>query len=254
FVPRDIERNKIVQMSIYGAEIIAIKGTYDDANRLATQAAEIYNWALVNINVRPYYVEGSKTLAYEVCEQLGWIPPDRAIVPTASGALLCALHKGFDEFHRLGLIEKNEVKLCSAQPFGCSPVVTAFKSKSPDVSPIEYPKTVAKSLAIGDPADGKYALKKINDSGGVAESATDAEIVEAIQLLAKTEGIYTEPAGGVVIAVLKKLVEQNEISKDEKVVCYITGNGLKTPEATSTKFPKLIEIEPDLDALSAVIS
>ncbi|MFQ5762447.1 MAG: threonine synthase, partial [Candidatus Bathyarchaeia archaeon] len=235
FVPRDLEPNKMLQMAAYGAHIIAVNGTYDDANRLATQAAEQYNWALVNINIRPFYVEGSKTLAYEVCEQLDWTPPSRVIVPTASGALLCAIQKGFEEFYRLRLMKENHVKICGAQPLGCSPIVAAFRNGTTEIAPVEHPDTIAKSLAIGDPADGAYAVKAMKDTGGVAEASSDDEIVDAMQLLAKTEGIFSEPAGGVVVAVLRKLVNQGEIDPSETVVCYITGNGLKTAEAFSTQ-------------------
>ncbi len=254
FIPRDIELNKILQISIYGAEIIAVKGSYDDANRLASQVADQCNLGLVNINIRPYYVEGSKTLAYEVCEQLDWEPPDRVIIPTASGALLCAIHKGFEEFHRLGLIRENRVKICSAQPAACSPVVSAFKAGAMEITPVEKPRTVAKSLAIGEPADGAYALKRIRETGGVAEAVTDREIVEGIRLLARMEGVFAEPAGGVTIAALKKLVEEGRIAPDERVVCYITGNGLKTPEAISAEPPKLIEVEPMLEALTGLVA
>jgi len=253
FMPFDIELNKIIQASIYGAQIIGVQGTYDDANRLAVQAAEAYDWAFANINIRPYYVEGSKTLAYEVCEQLNWDTPDHVIVPTASGALLCAISKGFREFQRLDLIDENRVRISCAQPHGCSPIVSAFNSESQEVSPVENPKTIAKSLAIGEPGDGAYALKEISASGGFAESATDAEIVEAIQLLAKTEGIFAEPAGGVTIGVLRKLVELGEIQPDEKVVCYITGNGLKAAEAVSDYITKPIVIEPTLRSLETAV-
>jgi len=252
FVPADIELNKIVQATIYGANVIAVNGTYDDANRLAAQAAEAFNWAFVNINVRPYYVEGSKTLAFETCEQLGWAPPDHVIVPVASGALLCAIYKGFEEFRILGLIEKSKVRITGAQAQGCSPVVTAFESKSDDVCPIERPETIAKSLAIGDPGDGVYALKRIRESGGVAVSVTDDEIVDAIKLLAKTEGVFTEPAGAVAIAALKKLAGSGTISTDEEVVCYVTGNGLKTTEAILEHIPKPIGVEPRLESLKTV--
>jgi threonine synthase len=246
FIPADIELSKIVQASTYGANIVAVKGTYDDANRLAAQAAETYDWAFANINVRPYYVEGSKTLAFEVCEQLGWETPDHVVVPIGSGALLCAIQRGFKQFERLNLIEDTKIRVSGAQPSGCAPVVNAFKSNSTDVLPIEYPDTIAKSLAVGDPGDGVHAVETIRQSGGTAESATDAEIVDAIKLLAKTEGIFTEPAGGVTIAVLKKLVESGEVSPDEKVVCYVTGNGLKAPEAVLNHIPKPTEIEPNL--------
>lgn len=253
FVPVGIELNKIVQAAAYGANIIAVKGTYDDANRLAAQAAEVYDWAFANINIRPYYVEGSKTLAFETCEQLDWSPPDHVIVPVASGALLCSVYKGFAEFRKLGLIEESKIRVSGAQPQGCSPVVAAYKSKSDDVAPVEKPNTICKSLAIGDPGDGIYALRRIKESGGVAESVTDEEIIEAIKLLAKTEGIFTEPAGAVTIAVLKKLAEAGAISTDEKIVCYVTGNGLKSTETVLGHVSKPIEIEPRLESLKTLV-
>jgi threonine synthase len=246
FVPADIEPNKIVQASTYGAKIVAVRGTYDEANRLAAQAAENYDWAFANINVRPYYVEGSKTLAFEVCEQLGWETPDHVVVPMGSGALLCAIQRGFNEFKRLDLIENSKIRVSGAQPSGVAPIVNAFKSNSNEVIPIEYPDTIAKSLAVGDPGSGFEAVTTIRQSGGTAETATDAEIVDAIKLLAKTEGIFTEPAGGVTVAVLKKLAESGDISPDEKVVCYITGNGLKATEALLPSIQKPVEIEPNL--------
>jgi threonine synthase len=249
FIPASIELNKIVQAAVYGAKIIAIKGTYDDANRLATQVAEVFDWAIVNVNLRPYYVEGSKTLAFEVCEQLDWNPPDHVIVPMASGALLCAISKGFNELKKLDLIKNSKIRISGAQPAGCSPIVTAVKSNSSEVIPIEHPDTIAKSLAIGEPGDGVYAARTIRESGGVAEAVTDQETIEAIKLLAKTEGIFTEPAGAVTIAALKKMVETGEAAIDEVIVCYVTGNGLKTPEVISGHIPKPIEIEPKLEAL-----
>lgn len=253
FIPADTEHNKIVQIAAYGANILAVNGTYDEANRLAMQVAEEYNWVFANFNVRPYYVEGSKTLAFEVCEQLRWDPPDHVIVPTGSGALLCAIGKGFDEFKKLGLIEDVKIKISCAQPKGCSPIVRAFKKGEDIVEPIEHPDTIAKSLAIGDPGDGAYAVKRVRDSGGLAESATDEEIIEAIMLLARTEGVFAEPAGGVTVAVLKKLVENGYVSSDERIVCYVTGNGLKTTEAIIDQIPRPIEIQPSLDQFRAVI-
>jgi len=254
FVPYDIELNKIVQASTYGARIVAVKGTYDDANRLAAQASEVYDWAFANINIRPYYVEGSKTLAFEVCEQLGWKAPDHVVVPVGSGALLCAIWRGLKELKRLNLIEEAQTKVTGAQPSGCSPIVSAFKAKTLDVDPVEHPNTIAKSLAVGDPGDGVYALKAIRESSGVAESATDAEILDAIQLLAKTEGIFTEPAGGVTVAVLKKLVEAEEVSPDEEVVCYVTGNGLKATDTILNSVPKPVGIEPNLESLEKFLT
>jgi len=253
FVPADIELNKILQAVMYGARIVAIKGTYDEANRLAAQASEVYDWAFTNINIRPYYVEGSKTLAFEVCEQLGWRAPDRIVVPMASGALLCAIWRGLNQFKELGLIDNMETKVTGAQPSGCSPIVSAFKSGTLDVKPIEHPRTIAKSLAIGDPGDGIYALRSIRESGGVAESATDNETLEAIQLLAKTEGVFAEPAGGVAIAVLKRLVELGEVQSDEEVVCCVTGSGFKASETLLSSIPKPAGIKPNLKALTRII-
>jgi threonine synthase len=254
FIPNDTEQNKIVQIAAYGATIIMVNGTYDEANRLAMQVAEEHNWVFANFNVRPYYVEGSKTLAFEVCEQLDWNPPDHVIVPTGSGALLCAISKGFDEFAQLNLIEDVQVKIACAQPSGSSPVVSAFKKGEESVEPLEYPKTIAKSLAIGHPGDGDYALKQVRDSGGYAESATDKEIIEAIKLLARTEGVFTEPAGGVTMAVLKKLAEKGDITTDETVVCYITGNGLKATEVLVNQIPRPAEIRPSLNAVKTVLN
>ncbi|MCP8304265.1 MAG: threonine synthase [archaeon] len=253
FIPSDIELNKILQATIYGARIVAVKGTYDDANRLAAQASEVYDWAFANINIRPYYVEGSKTLAFEICEQLGWKAPDRVIVPMASGALLCAIWRGLKEFQRLDLVDDLKTRITGAQPSGCAPIVKAFKANALDVKPIEHPSTVAKSLAIGDPGDGFYAIKAIRESGGVAESVTDFEILDAIQLLAKTEGIFAEPAGGVTVAVLKKLVKLGEISPDEEIVCCVTGNGFKAAETLLNSIAKPFEIEPTLESLAEIV-
>jgi threonine synthase len=253
FAPYDIEANKITQASIYDAKIIAVKGTYDEANRLATQAAEKYHLLIANINVRPYYVEGSKTLTFEVCEQLGLQSPDHVIVPAASGALICATSKAFKELQEIDLTNNGKtVKISAAQPKGCAPIVNAFKSNTDEIIPVEKPNTIAKSLAIGDPGDGIYALKVIRESGGIAEYAADQEIIDATRLLAKTEGIYAEPAGSVTIAVLKKLVENGQIAYDEVVVCYVTGSGLKTPEVTSKITPKIFQVEPSLKALEKI--
>lgn len=252
FIPPDLEPNKMIQMAAYGAEIIVVEGTYDDANRLATQAAEQYNWGLVNINIRPYYVEGSKTLAYEVTEQLKWRTPDVVVVPTGSGALLCAIGRGFEELHRLRLTESNHVKICSAQPTGCAPIVDAFKRGSNEIRLVEKPDTIAKSLAIGDPADGIYAVDLIRKTHGWGEAASDREIVDSIRLLARTEGIFAEPAGGVVIAALRRMAEQGIIDPSELVVGYITGNCLKTPELLASE-TKLTKVEAKLEALAQIV-
>jgi len=253
FIPADIEVNKILQAATYGAKIIAVKGTYDDANRLAAQAADEYDWALVNINIRPYYVEGSKTLAFEICEQLGWRALENLIVPVGSGALLCAIWRGLKQFSELGLIDELKTRIFAAQPEGCSPIVSAFKSNSDVVFPVEKPETIAKSLAIGDPGDGIYALQVVKESGGAAESATDEEILEGIKILAKTEGIFAEPAGGVTIAILKKLIEAGLISRDEEVVCCVTGSGFKSSETILKSIPKPVEIEPSIEELRKAV-
>jgi len=254
FAPSDIEHVKIAQALSYGAEFVSVEGTYDDANRVASIIGDSKGIGVVNINMRPYYVEGSKTLAYEVAEQLGWQVPDSLIIPVGSGAMLNAICKGFEELHSLGLIGSvKDMKIIAAQPHGCAPVVDAFKRNSDEVIPVERPETIAKSLAIGDPGDGIYVLKRLKQYNGIAEEANDAEIADSILLLAKTEGIFTEPAGGVSVAVLRKLVEEGKIQKDERVVCYVTGNGLKTTEAIIGLLPKLNAVKPDAAAVSAMI-
>ncbi len=254
FAPSDIEHVKIAQALSYGAEFVAVEGTYDDANRLASIIGDKKGIGVVNINMRPYYVEGSKTLAYEVTEQLGWQVPDSLVIPVGSGAMLNAICKGFEELHSLGLIGSlKNMKIIAAQPHGCAPVVDAFKRNSDEVIPVERPETIAKSLAIGDPGDGIYVLKRLKQYNGIAEEASDEEITDGIMLLAQTEGIFTEPAGGVSVAVLRKLVEENKIEKDERTVCYVTGNGLKATEAIIGLLPKLNAVKPDAAEVSAMI-
>ncbi|MGI0005660.1 MAG: threonine synthase, partial [Nitrososphaera sp.] len=254
FAPSDIEHVKIAQALSYGAEFVAVEGTYDDANRIASIIGDSKGYGIVNINMRPYYVEGSKTLAYEVAEQLGWQVPDRLIIPVGSGAMLNAICKGFEELHALGLVDSvKHLKVVAAQPHGCAPIVDAFKRNSDEVIPVERPETIAKSLAIGDPGDGLYVLKRLKQYGGIAEEVSDGEIADSIMMLAQTEGIFTEPAGGVSVGVLKKLVEEGKIDKDEKVVCYVTGNGLKATEAIVGLLPKLTAVKPDAAAIEATI-
>lgn len=245
FVPADLNVAKMTQTLAYAPNLISVEGNYDDVNRLCTEIAGYYNWAFVNINLRPYYSEGSKTLGYEVIEQLGWEAPDRAVVPVGSGSLLTKIWKGYNEFLELGLIDEVNTRITASQATGCSPIVTAFRSGS-EIKPVK-PKTIEKSLAIGNPADGYYALRVLKESKGTAGSVSDEEIIEGIKLLAKTEGIFTETAGGVVVGTLKKLVESGEIDKDEKTVIYITGNGLKTQEVLISKVAKPIKIKPDLN-------
>lgn len=254
FAPSNIEHVKIAQALSYGAEFVAVDGTYDDANRVASIIGDSKGIGIVNINMRPYYVEGSKTLAYEVAEQMNWQVPDSLIIPVGSGAMLNAVCKGFEELHRLGFIGNiANMKIIAAQPHGCSPLVDAFKRKSDSVIPVERPKTIAKSLAIGDPGDGLYVLKRLKQYNGIAEEATDEEIIDGILMLAKTEGIFTEPAGGVSIAVLRKLIEDGEIDSDETIVCYITGNGLKATEAIIDVLPKINVVKPDVHLVSTMI-
>ncbi len=252
FIPANLEQGKILGAGIYEPTLIAVDGTYDDVNRLCSEVADQYPWAFVNINLRPYYSEGSKTLAFEVAEQLGWRAPDHVVVPIGSGSLFTKIWKGFHELVKVGLLDQAHVRLSAAQPTGCSPVHRAYLAGSSQVEPVK-PDTIAKSVAIGNPADGYFCLKIIAASGGASEAATDAEIVEGIKLLARTEGIFTETAGGVTIACLKKLVAAGKIRSDEVTVAYITGNGLKTQEAVVDHVARPIRIAPTLDAFEAAM-
>ncbi len=246
FIPSDLESAKVLGNLIYHPTVVAVEGTYDDVNRLCSEIAGEYHWAFVNINIRPYYAEGSKTLAYETAEQLGWRAPDQVVVPIASGSLLTKIWKGLKEFERVGLIAGVKTKVNGAQAAGCSPVATAFAEGRDFIKPVK-PKTLAKSLAIGNPADGFYALKTARETGGLIEMVTDDEIVAGIHLLAQTEGVFAETAGGVTIAVLKKLVAQGAIARRDLTVAYITGNGLKTQEAVAGTLGEAVYIEPSLD-------
>jgi len=248
FIPTDLNLAKITQALAYSPNLIGVEGNYDEVNRLCTEISGYYNWAFVNINLRPYYSEGSKTLGYEVVEQLGWEAPDRVVVPVGSGSLLTKIWRGFNEFKDLGLIDEVNTKVTAAQAEGCSPISTAFRSGE-SIKPVR-PNTIEKSLAIGNPADGYYALKVIKKSGGTAGAVTDSELIDGIKLLAKTEGIFTETAGGVVVATLKKLVETGEIKSDERTVIYITGNGLKTQDVLADYLPVPVKIKPDLEAFN----
>ena len=254
FAPSDIEHAKIAQSLSYGAEYISVDGTYDDANRIAAQVGDSKGIGIVNINMRSYYVEGSKTLAYEVAEQLDWKVPDQLVVPTGSGAMLNAICKGFEELETVSLVNgTSSMHMNCAQPHGCAPIVDAFKNNSNDVIPVENPDTVAKSLAIGDPGDGRYVLKRLKQFNGIAEESNNKEILDAILLLAKTEGIFTEPAGGVSVAVLKKMVEDGKIDKNETTVCYVTGNGLKATESIMEVLSKPQVMQADIAKISAVV-
>jgi threonine synthase len=244
FVPANLEEQKLLATGVYGTNLVGVRGNYDDVNRLCTQLAETRPWAFVNVNLRPYYAEGSKTLAYETVEQLGWELPDRVVSPIASGSLFTKLGRGFQEWLDLGLVEGSQPVFNGAQAEGCSPVATAF-AEGWDVCKPQKPETIAKSLAIGDPADGPYAVEQARRTGGGIDSVTDQEIREAIKLLAETTGIFTETAGGVTVGVLEKLAERGELGDGERVVVYITGEGLKTLDATRDTF-QMHEIDPDL--------
>lgn len=247
FIPADLELGKVVATLIYNPILVAVEGNYDQVNRLCSEIAMKYKWAFVNINIRPYYAEGSKTYGYEIAEQLGWKAPKHIVVPCAGGSLITKIAKGIKEFKNIGLIDKADTKIYAAQATGCCPIVTAIKEGSDIIKPVK-PKTIAKSLAIGNPADGVYAVQAVQESGGCAEDVSDEEIVEAIKLLAETEGIFTETAGGVTLGVTKKLIEQGRIPKNESIVICITGNGLKTQEAVSEKIGRPIRIKPNLDS------
>jgi threonine synthase len=249
FVPSDLEEQKLLATGVYGTNLVGIRGTYDDVNRLCTELSQTHPWAFVNVNLRPYYSEGSKTLAYETIEQLGWNLPDRVVAPIASGSMFTKLAKGMTDWLDLGLVEGELPVFSGAQAEGCSPVATAF-AEGWEVCKPQRPDTIAKSLAIGDPADGPYALELARKTEGVIESVTDDEIRQGIRLLAETTGVFTETAGGVTIGVLTKLAEAGRIGSDERVVAYITGEGLKTLDAVRESFV-MHEIEPTLDAFEA---
>lgn len=252
FIPANLEQGKIIGAAIYEPKIFAIDGNYDDVNRLCSEISDQYDWAFVNINLRPYYSEGSKTLAYEVAEQLGWRAPDHVVAPIGSGSLFTKIWKGFNELRNIGLIDSAPPRMSAAQPVGCSPVHTAYLAGSDQVRPVR-PDTIAKSVAIGNPADGYYCLKIIAESRGASVAVTDAEIIEGMKLLARTEGIFTETAGGVTVASLKRLVEEGKIRSDEATVVYITGNGLKTQEAVVDQITQPILIAPTFEAFEAAL-
>jgi threonine synthase len=256
FIPHDLEAAKVVTTAVYGGLLVAVEGNYDDVNRLCAElAGEHTDWAFVNVNVRTYYAEGSKTLAFEVAEQLGWQAPDHVVVPIGSGSQLCKVAKGFAELHKVGLLRGGEpppVRISGAQAVGCSPVATAFAEGTDFVRPVK-PHTIAKSLAIGNPADGVYALDVVRGSGGAIAAVTDAEIVDAIVLLARTEGIFAETAGGVTIATLAKLAASGVVRPDERVVAYVTGIGLKTLDAVAPRCQPTATIAPTLDAFNAAV-
>jgi threonine synthase len=246
FIPANLEQAKIVGTQVYGAHVVGVRGTYDEVNRLCTQVAFRYGWGFVNINLRAFYAEGSKTVGYEIAEALGWTTPQHVVVPMAGGSLICKIEKAFRELARVGLMEPSSTRIHGAQPAGCNPIVRAVHDGSDTIRPVRHPKTIAKSLAIGDPADGYFAQGVIRESGGWAEDPSDPEIVAMIRLLAETEGIFAETAGGVTLAATKRLIESGRIPRDESIVVCITGNGLKTQDALEGQLDELPVITPSL--------
>ncbi len=253
FMPAALEQGKVIGTSIYGVNVVAISGNYDAVNRLATEIYDRYGWAFVNINIRPYYAEGSKTFCFEILEQLGWRAPEHIVVPMAGGSLITKVEKAIREFVEVGLIPRGRTKIHGAQASGCNPIVAAVKAGEEIFTPVK-PDTIAHSIAIGNPADGYYAIHTIRRSGGWAEDATDDEIVEGMKLLAETEGIFTETAGGVTLVAARKLIEQGRIPRDESLVISITGNGLKTQEAVDGRLGERAVIEARIDDFDALVS
>jgi threonine synthase len=251
-VPADLEPAKILNTQVYGANLVRIDGNYDHVNRLCSQIADRYRWGFVNVNLRPYYAEGSKTVGYEIAEQLGWRLPDNVVVPMAGGSLIRKIRKAFQELVALGLVEDKPVKFFGAQATGCSPISTAVKAGRTEIEP-QRPQTIARSLAIGNPADGRYAAKMIQETGGWAEDVSDVELVSAIQELAETEGIFTETAGGVTTAVTARLYAHGRIHPDELTVSCITGNGLKTTDALHGAYEVEAAVKPRLADFEAYV-
>ena len=253
FIPSDLEQGKIVNSLIYGANVIGIRGHYDEVNRLCAEIAGKFGWAFVNVNMRPYYAEGSKSMAYEIAEQLGWRLPQHTVVPVASGSLLTKLHKGYQELVKLGLAPESPAAIHGAQATGCSPISVAQKAGLDFFKPVK-PNTIAKSLAIGTPADGFYALRVMKETGGAADDVTDGEIRDGIRLLAETEGIFAETAGGVTVGAAKKLIASGRIPANDSAVLCVTGNGLKTLDAVNAHVGKPREIKPSLREFEAMLS
>ncbi len=246
FIPDDLEPAKVIGSAIYGPHVIAVRGNYDDVNRLCSEIGDKYRWAFVNVNLRPYYAEGAKTHGFEIAEQLGWKLPQHLVVASAGGTILPRLAKSFEELARVGLIENSQCKIYSAQAAGCAPIIRALHQGTDMVTPVK-PNTIATSIAIGDPADGYDVIQTVRNTGGWGESATDDEIVDAIKLLARTEGIFTEPAGGTEVAVTQKLIEQGHIPHNESIVISITGNGFKSLEAVTGRIEKPYGIAASLE-------
>jgi threonine synthase len=253
FIPADLERGKVTATLVYAPTLIEVQGTYDEVNRLCAEVGDKYRWAFVNINIRPFYAEGSKTYGYEIAEQLGWRAPAHVVVPCAGGSLITKIAKAFKEMRMLGLIPEGKTSMYAAQAEGCGPIVTMIKKDTDVLTPVR-PQTIAKSLAIGNPADGYYAYRVVKDSGGYGEHATDEEIIEGMRLLARTEGIFTETAGGVTVAAAKRLIESGRIPRDEPVVICITGNGLKTPDVLNDLLSSDVTIRPLLSAFDKALA
>ena len=253
FIPNDLEAGKVTGTLVYAPTLVEVQGTYDEVNRLCAEIGDKYHWAFVNINLRPYYAEGSKTVGYEIAEQLGWRAPAHVVVPCAGGSLLTKIAKAFDELGRLGLIPPARPRMYAAQAAGCGPIVTMIKKDTDVLEPVR-PQTIAKSLAIGNPADGYYAYRAAKDSGGYGEHATDEEIIEGMRLLARTEGIFAETAGGVTVAATRKLIEAGRIPRDEPIVMCVTGNGLKTPDVLHDRLRSDVTIQPSLQAFDRALA
>ncbi|HEX3820592.1 MAG TPA: threonine synthase [Candidatus Sulfotelmatobacter sp.] len=252
FIPSDLEPAKILGTNVFGAKVVRIAGNYDQVNRLCSQIADEHNWGFVNVNLRPYYAEGSKTVGFEIAEQLGWRLPDNVVCPMAGGSLITKIKKAFDELAKLGLVEAKQVKFFGAQATGCSPISTAVKTGASEIEP-QKPNTIARSLAIGNPADGHYAIKTIKNSGGWSEDVSDPEVVNSIKLLAETEGIFTETAGGVTVGTAGKLYRQDRIHPEETTVLCITGNGLKTTDVLAGVYETERAIAPKLSEFEAYL-
>jgi threonine synthase len=253
-IPADLEANKVLNSIVYGTNVVGIEGAYDAVNRLCSEIAGKHGWGFVNVNLRPYYAEGSKTFGFEIMEQLGWRIPRHTVVCMASGSLLTKIHKAYGEFTKLGIVDKASFSIHGAQATGCNPISAARKSGTDLIRPVPHPKTIAKSLAIGTPADGYYAVRSMTATGGWSEDATDEEIIEGIRLLAETEGIFAETAGGVTVACAKKLIETGKIPANEEVVLCITGHGLKTVEALAGHLGTPAKIKPTLKEFDGLLS
>ena len=253
FIPADLETGKVLGSLVYGTNVIGIRGTYDEVNRLCSEIAGKYGWAFVNVNIRPYYAEGSKAMGYEIIEQLGWRLPDHVVVPMAGGSLITKIHKSFKEFVKLGLVDEHRYSIHGAQAEGCAPIVNAMKAGAEIIKPVSKPQTIVKSLAIGNPADGFYAIQTMKQTGGWAENPNDEDVVAGIRLLAETEGVFAETAGGTTVAAAQRLVNAGRIKPSESVVLCITGHGLKTQEAVANRCGEARVIGPHLHEFLALL-